>query len=97
MTEVVGVHPDRARLQKEGIGASQIGAVAGVSKYGAYEVWEQILGLAEPFADNHHTLRGKFLEPGIRKWLAHDLGIQIKTMAPVQAPGSHAALPPRTE
>ncbi len=70
-----GFSVDRA----QGIGASEIAAVVGLGSYShAVEVWEAKTGRAKPREDTHHTLRGKFLEPGLLAWLGHETGLDVR-------------------
>ncbi|MBB6625221.1 YqaJ viral recombinase family protein [Clostridium gasigenes] len=55
------------------IGGSEIGAIAGFSKYGsALTVFNEKLGLSEKFKGNVHTQFGNRLEPLIREWTIED-------------------------
>lgn len=65
------------------IGGSEIGAIAGFSKYGsALTVFNEKLGLSEKFKGNIHTQFGNRMEPIIREWVQEDFkkstGIVLK-------------------
>ncbi|MBB6716226.1 YqaJ viral recombinase family protein [Clostridium gasigenes] len=66
------------------IGGSEIGAIAGFSKYGsALTVFNDKLGLSEKFKGNIHTEFGIMMEPIIREWVMkkfkEDTGINLTT------------------
>lgn len=66
------------------IGGSEIGAIAGLSKYGsALTVFNEKLGLVEKFKGNVHTEFGNRMEPLIRDWVQEDFkkstDIELKT------------------
>lgn len=66
------------------IGGSEIGAIAGYSKYAsAYTVYNDKLGITEKFKGNIHTKFGTRMEPHIREWVQDDFeevtGITLKT------------------
>lgn len=53
--------------RRQGIGASDVGVIMGETKYKSlYELWEEKLGISEPFEGNVHTRRGNELEPVVR-------------------------------
>ncbi len=55
------------------IGGSEIGAIAGFSKYASpLTVFNDKLGLAEKFNGNIHTQFGNRMEPLIREWIQED-------------------------
>lgn len=55
------------------IGGSEIGTIAGYSKYGsALTVFNEKLGLVEKFKGNIHTVYGTRMEPHIREWIQED-------------------------
>lgn len=65
------------------IGGSEIGAIAGFSKYGsALTVFNDKLGLSEKFRGNIHTKFGTRMESVIKEWLPEDFkkdtGIGLK-------------------
>ncbi|MBU3102952.1 YqaJ viral recombinase family protein [Clostridium gasigenes] len=78
---------DREKWHKQRsttIGGSEIGAIAGFSKYGsALTVFNDKLGLSEKFRGNVHTQFGNRLEPLIREWVMEDFkketGITLTT------------------
>lgn len=66
------------------IGGSEIGTIAGYSKYGsAHTVFNEKLGLVEKFKGNIHTVYGTRMEPHIREWVQDDFekatDIKLKT------------------
>lgn len=66
--------------RSKGVGASEVAAVVGLGGYShAVEVWERKTGRAKESADTHHTLRGTFLEDGLLRWLAHELGDEVRS------------------
>ena len=71
-----GDDEDREQWHKQRsttIGGSEIGAIAGFSKYGsALTVFNEKLGLSEKFKVNFHTVFGNRLEPLIREWTMTD-------------------------
>lgn len=71
-----GDDEDREQWHKQRsttIGGSEIGAIAGFSKYGsALTVFNEKLGLSEKFKGNFHTVFGNRLEPLIREWTMTD-------------------------
>lgn len=61
------------KLRHKSIGGSEIGKIMGVSKYGGpITVWQEKLGLVEPFKGNVHTKFGNRMEPLIRDWVQED-------------------------
>lgn len=61
------------------IGGSEIGAIAGYSKYGsALTVFNEKLGLVEKFKGNIHTIFGTRMEPEIREWVQEDFKKKTK-------------------
>ncbi|WP_243129484.1 lambda-exonuclease family protein [Clostridium sp. HBUAS56017] len=66
------------------IGGSEIGAIAGYSKYASpLTVFNDKLGLVDKFKGNIHTKFGTRMEPYIREWIQDDFeedtGIALKT------------------
>ena len=66
------------------LGGSEIACVLGQSTYGsAYTVFQDKMGIAEPFSGNKFTRFGISLEPIIRDWVQNDFeestGIELKT------------------
>lgn len=66
------------------IGGSEIGTIAGFSKYGsALTVFNDKLGLVERFKGNIHTKFGTRMEPHIREWIQDDFeeetGVKLRT------------------
>lgn len=71
-------------IRGNSIGGSEIGTIAGFSKYGsALTVFNEKLGLSEKFKGNIHTKFGNRMEPLIRDWVMEDFknstGITLKT------------------
>jgi putative phage-type endonuclease len=66
---------EQQKLRATGVGGSEVSALLGLNPHrSAIDVWRRKVGEAEPDADNHHTERGRFLEPGLREWASHTLG-----------------------
>ena len=61
------------------IGGSEIGNILGLSKYGsALTVYQDKLGISEPFLGNIHTIYGNRMEPIIREWVQDDFEAATK-------------------
>jgi len=61
---------DQKSLRQQGIGSSEIAAVAGISPWsGPLEVWARKTGSHED-EESHHLERGIYLEPGLIDWYA---------------------------
>ena len=61
------------------IGGSEIGNILGLSKYGsALTVYQDKLGISEPFLGNIHTIYGNRMEPIIRDWVQDDFEATTK-------------------
>jgi putative phage-type endonuclease len=60
------------------IGGSQAAAAAGISRWKSQiEVWQELLGEAEPFTGNQYTHWGTVLEPAIREEYARRNEVEI--------------------
>lgn len=65
--------------RRQGIGASDVPAIAGMSSYGTpLTVWEQKTGRAEPQPDNAQLEWGRRLEPVIAEAFSEHAGIPIR-------------------
>jgi putative phage-type endonuclease len=64
--------------RKSFIGGSEMAAMLGLDPYKSpYDLYLDKTGQSEPFADNKHTLAGKFLEDGIAKYWEYETGNKI--------------------
>lgn len=65
-------------LRSQGLGSTDFAAALGISKYKTpYQLWEEKVGIREPFAGNKRTIRGKALEPLIAEHYATQNNVQI--------------------
>ena len=82
--------PEQVRERLKGLGGSDIGAVVGVNPYkSAHDVYNEKLGLVEPFAGNEFTDFGNRLESVILDWYAENTDHSIITPEPGAAPRVH--------
>jgi putative phage-type endonuclease len=59
---------EQQAIRSTGIGSSEIGILAGLSRWGSpIDIYERKLGLREE-APSHHLERGTYLEPAIIRW-----------------------------
>jgi len=67
-------------LSRHGIGASEIAAACGISRYRTrFGLWLEKTGRAEPFAGNVHTRLGQLCEPRARQLYADATGADVIT------------------
>jgi putative phage-type endonuclease len=78
--------PEQKKKRLEGIGGSEIAAIAGLSPYAtALDVWRaKVEGFEQP--DSPHMERGRFLEAGIADWYAHRTGAQLREVGTITHP-----------
>ena len=75
MTTTAVVSEDRTQF----IGASDVAAVLGVDPYRTrLQVWEEKVGIAEPFAGNRHTRRGTRLEEVAAEVFSEETGMRLQ-------------------
>lgn len=77
---------EQQKLRADGIGGSEIAAVAGLSPWmRPIDVWQRKV---EPPADvdTAHTRRGTFLEEGLRRWYAAETGYRVEPGATLRHP-----------
>ena len=73
-------------LRKQGVGASEIGALLGVDPYKtAMAVWMDKFRAPDEL-DNHHIRRGNYLEDGLRQWASEEIGIEFKECETLRHP-----------
>lgn len=67
--------PEQLEMRAHGLGASEIGAVAGLNPFQPpISVWLEKTKRAEPFRGNARTRRGNAMEPSILAWWAERRG-----------------------
>src|SRR3954471_5849993 len=68
---------EQLRLRMQGVGGSEIGAVAGLSPFATpLDVYATKVGERPPLEENHHMRRGRILEPAIAAWWAEETGAE---------------------
>lgn len=77
---------EQLEQRRHGLGSSDVPALCGENPYrGPHDVWQEKLGLVEPFAGNEATAFGSEVEPLIAKRYAKELGVEL-----VPGPGTVA-------
>lgn len=73
---------EQQAIRSQGIGGSEIGVLAGLSRWASpIDIYERKLGL-RPDKQSHHLERGNFLEPAIIRWY------EARTQSRVMHPGT---------
>jgi putative phage-type endonuclease len=77
---------EQKKLRLEGIGGSEIAAIAGLNPYAtALDVWRaKVQGYEAPVTAPME--RGTFLEDGVARWYAHRTGAQLREVGTLQHP-----------
>ena len=76
--EILVASKQRSELMQSGLGASEIGTVAGLNPWaGPYDVWEARFHPEVAAKENYLMRRGKALEPGILELLELEIGSLI--------------------
>lgn len=79
--------PAQLAIRMQGIGGSEIAAVAGLSPYSRpIDVYLRKVGLAGDIPPSHHLDRGTFLEPGIIAWYSKTYGREVKDVGTLVHP-----------
>ncbi|MDX9832688.1 MAG: YqaJ viral recombinase family protein [Anaerolineae bacterium] len=74
-------------LRAQGITASEVAKVAGVSKWGGpLEVWSRKLGLVPEQTETPDMRRGNRLEPALCDWTAEEVGLVAAECPTLQSP-----------
>jgi len=73
-----GLTARQLEMRRTGIGGSEIGAVAGRSRWcSPLEVWRRKVH-GETLEENRHMKRGRLLEPAVADWYAEETGAELR-------------------
>jgi putative phage-type endonuclease len=73
--------PEQKALRRKGVTGSELAVILGMTpdSWGSpQDIWEDKLGITDfDLEETYHMKRGRYLEAGIREWLADETGLKI--------------------